>query len=184
MYKLNATAASLLGFLHEGPMSGWDLVTKAQTVIGDFWSLTPSQIYRELSSLATAGLVQAGEREQRDRRPFSITAEGRAAFAAWIIQEPSEETIRFPLLLSVSFGKYLPKEKLISFVRSQRSGHQQRLDGYRQQHSKLIAQHPTDPYALAILDFGLRYEEAVLSWIDSLTESFSTAEIRAAENEP
>ena|SRR5438034_3396615 len=98
MYKLNATAASLLGFLHEGPMSGWDLVIRAQTVIGDFWSLTPSQIYRELASLANAGLIQAGQRERRDRQPFSITPAGKQAFAEWINQEPSEEIIRFPLL--------------------------------------------------------------------------------------
>jgi len=30
---LNPTAASLLGFLHHGPMTGWDLVAAAQTVI-------------------------------------------------------------------------------------------------------------------------------------------------------
>ena len=52
---LNATAASLLGFLHQGPMSGWDLAATAQTLIGDFWSLTRSQVYRELSAMASAG---------------------------------------------------------------------------------------------------------------------------------
>ena len=35
---LNPTAASLLGFLHEGPMRGWDLVAIAQQRIGDFWT--------------------------------------------------------------------------------------------------------------------------------------------------
>lgn len=44
---LNSTAASLLGFLHEGPMSGWDLVNLAQERIGDFWTITQSQVYRE-----------------------------------------------------------------------------------------------------------------------------------------
>ena len=43
---LNTTAASLLGMLHDGPLSGWDLVAKAEDEIGAFWSLTRSQVYR------------------------------------------------------------------------------------------------------------------------------------------
>ncbi|MBM0238750.1 PadR family transcriptional regulator [Micromonospora sp. ATA32] len=70
---LNATAASLLGFLHDGPMTGWDLVTVAEQRIGAFWSLTQSQVYRELTAMAAAGLVRAGERGPRDRQPYEIT---------------------------------------------------------------------------------------------------------------
>ena len=33
-YRLNSTAASLLGCLHEGPMTGWDLAATAQRAIG------------------------------------------------------------------------------------------------------------------------------------------------------
>ena len=60
-YTVNATGGSLLGFLHERPMTGWDLVTVAQQRIGNFWSLTQSQVYRELNAMAGAGLVEAGE---------------------------------------------------------------------------------------------------------------------------
>ena len=52
---LNPTAASLLGLLHHGPMTGWELVSSAQTTIGLFWSLTRSQVYRELSAMTAAG---------------------------------------------------------------------------------------------------------------------------------
>ena len=55
--RLNATAASLLGFLHERPMSGYELAATAAAVIGDFWTLTQSQVYRELASMADDGLV-------------------------------------------------------------------------------------------------------------------------------
>jgi DNA-binding PadR family transcriptional regulator len=46
--------------LLDRPMTGWDLVATAERVIGDFWSLTRSQVYRELSSMAEEGLVEAG----------------------------------------------------------------------------------------------------------------------------
>ena len=114
--ELNATAASLLGFLHEGPMTGWDLVATAQRRIGDFWSLTQSQVYRELSAMAAAGLVEAGERGARDRRPYAITDAGRKAFAEWIDREPGPELIRFPLLLTVMFGRHVAPGRLTGFV--------------------------------------------------------------------
>lgn len=166
---LNATAASLLGFLHNGPMSGWDLAATAQTVIGDFWSLTQSQVYRELSSMAAAGLVEAGEPGPRDRRPYALTDAGRAAFAEWIDREPGPESIRFPLLLTVSFGRHLPPERLAGFLERHRARHAERLAGYEQQHAAACAAgDAADPYVLATLEFGLAYERAVLAWFDGL----------------
>src|SRR5690606_16512211 len=85
---LNSTAASLLGFLHEGPMSGWDLVTLAQDRIGDFWTITQSQVYRELATMAASGLVEKGETGARDRTPYRLTDAGRAAFLEWVVRDP------------------------------------------------------------------------------------------------
>lgn len=167
---LNATAASLLGFLHQGPLTGWDLVQTAQREIGDFWSLTQSQVYRELAAMAEAGLVEAGERGPRDRRPYSLTEAGRAAFAEWVRREPGPESIRFPLLLTVLFGRHLPAWRLEEVLDQHRSAHAARLDGYRRQHREAVAAGARDaePYAIATLEFGIAYERAVLDWFDEL----------------
>ncbi len=82
--RLNATAAALLGLLHDGPMTGWELIGCAQARIGEFWSLTQSQVYRELSAMAERGLVDVGPPGPRDRKPFALTDEGRAAFARYL----------------------------------------------------------------------------------------------------
>jgi DNA-binding PadR family transcriptional regulator len=172
---LNATAASLLGFLHGGPLTGWDLVAAAQLVIGDFWSLTQSQVYRELSTMAGSGLVEAGEVGRRDRKPYAITPAGRIAFAAWLGREPGPETIRFPLLLTVAFGRHLPKEKLTAFLTAHRKVHAQRLAGYEEQiaNAERAKADELDPYLLATLNFGLTYERAVLDWFDQLPPRIS-----------
>ena len=120
---LNATAASLLGFLHSGPKTGWDLVATAQREIGDFWSITQSQVYRELTAMAEAGLVEAGERGRRDSRPYAITDKGREAFAAWAAQPPGAELIRFPLLLTIVFGEHVPPETLSRHIAHHRDIH-------------------------------------------------------------
>jgi DNA-binding PadR family transcriptional regulator len=170
-YRPNATAASLLGFLHDGPLTGWDLVETAELVIGDFWSLTRSQVYRELARMAEEGLVAAGETGPRDRRPYELTDAGRAAFAAWIDREPGPETIRFPLLLTVAFGRHLERERLEGFLEIHREQHERRLAGYRELLDQISS--ADDPYAAATLSFGVSYERAVLEWFASLPDTIA-----------
>ena len=64
---LNPTAASLLGYLDLGPLTGWDLDQWVRSSIGNFWNVTRSQIYRELRTLTELGYVEAGEAGRRDR---------------------------------------------------------------------------------------------------------------------
>ncbi|MGK5532817.1 PadR family transcriptional regulator [Streptomyces sp. URMC 129] len=162
--ELNATAASLLGFLHAGEASGYELVGIAQELIGDFWSLTRSQVYRELSALADRGLVAAGPAGRRARRPYAITDEGRAAFARWLGRAPEPEQIRYPLLLTVSFGAALPPGRLREFVAGHRAAHERRLADYLVR----AGDGGLDPHQRATLAFGIRYERAVLAWMDEL----------------
>jgi DNA-binding PadR family transcriptional regulator len=170
---LNPTAASLLGFLHRGPMTGWDLARVAQQTIGDFWTVTRSQVYRELASMADRGLISAGERGSRDRQPYELTDAGREAFAAWIRRTPGPETIRFPLLLTLSFGEHVPPELLRRFVRHHRGIHAARLAQY-----ELDAEEQRgsdDPFRAVTLAFGLAYERAVHDWFDALPEDLLDA---------
>ena len=168
MGELNPTAASLLGFLHEGDFSGYDLVKVAEQLIGDFWSLTQSQVYRELTALAGRGLVEAGETGARSKRPYRITDAGRAAFRAWIVEPPANEQIRYPLLLTLCFGGHLPVEQLLEFIGDQRRVHELRLKKYRATLEEMPVR--AYPHQYATLRFGLRYEQAVLDWMAELPE--------------
>lgn len=164
MADLNPTAASLLGFLHAGEASGYELVSTAQQVIGDFWTLTRSQVYRELTALARRGLVEAGPAGPRSRQPYRLTDEGRAAFAAWLAEPPGSEQIRYPLLLTLAFGSALDHDRLMGFIAEHRTAHEKRLADYREQEAAGLP----DRFAAATLAFGIRYEEAVLAWMDEL----------------
>jgi len=165
---LNSTAASLLGFLHEGPMSGWDLATQAQQRIGDFWTITQSQVYRELTTMDAAGLVTKGERGARERTPYRITDTGREAFAEWIARDPGAETIRVPLLLTLSFGEHLEPAHRDRIIAANKNIHQDRLDRYLDEDPTALA-----PHQRATLEFGIAYERAVLHWFDQLPHIFT-----------
>lgn len=176
---LNATAASLLGFLHDGARTGWELVATAEAAIGPFWSLTRSQVYRELARMAEAGYVVAGEPGPRDRRPYEITDSGRTAFLAWASREPGEEVIRFPLLLLVALGRHMPAGQLVPAVRHHRTLHAARLARLERMAAAAEQAGGSDPFALATVRFGLGYERAAVAWFDELPE-----EIRGTEPWP
>ena len=161
----NATACTLLGFLHERPMTGWELSEVVTATIGFFWNVTRSQIYRELRSLEQNGLVVGGERGSRDKRHYTITDAGRKAFSEWISKEPGPEVARYPLLMTVWFGDHVDPQDMDWFLRLHRARHEKRLEFYRGVHGEM--EDHTTPAARA-LRFGLYYVEAVVRWFDSL----------------
>jgi DNA-binding PadR family transcriptional regulator len=166
---VNSTAAALLGLLHDGPATGWDLLRVAEERIGDFWTLTPSQVYRELTSLAGAGLIEAGEAGRRQRVPYALTDAGRAAFAGWLGAGPGRDTVRIPLLLTLAFAGHLEPDALRDLLIRERARHAAVLQGYRDARADLdrapAGQHLT---RRATLEYGLRHEAAVLDWFDTL----------------
>lgn len=163
----NATAAALLGLLHDGPMSGWDLVAAAQQRIGEFWTLTQSQVYRELARMAQTGLVTVGATGSRDRKPYAITDLGRAAFTEWVTADPAHDQIRVPLLLLIQFSGHIPADRLLAIIAGERARHAERLARYLMDEAVLVQQ-PGEARRLATLRFGIGYEQAVLAWFDSL----------------
>lgn len=171
----NATAAALLGLLHEGPKTGWDLIATAQQRIGEFWTLTQSQVYRELAAMTEAGLVTAGELGPRDRKPYTITPGGRLAFATWLDQAPADEQIRLPLLLTIQFADHLAPGRLREIIADQRARHAQRLAGYRATEQRLADAPGRAATRLATLRYGIRHEQAVLDWFDELPDLIDLA---------
>ena len=164
--ELNSTAASLLGFLHGGPASGYELVGIAEGLIGDFWSLTRSQVYRELATLSSHGLVTAGPVGPRARRPYELTDAGRAAFAAWLAEPPGAEQIRYPLLLKLAFGSAIDRDTLRGYLVEHRVMHERRLKHYCD-----IADDIDDKLLRSTVRFGIHYERGVLAWMDEVAES-------------
>ena len=118
--ELNATQGSLLGFLHDGPQTGWDLLQAVSATLSRFGA---SPRVTSTASSATSErrkLVRARPRGPRDKKPYAITKAGEKAFGAWIAQEPGPEQIRFPLLVTLWFGRHLDAVTLAGFVERQR----------------------------------------------------------------
>ena len=160
---VNPTAAALLGLLHDGPMTGGQLMAAAQKRLGAYWSMTRSQVYRELPALAEAGYVKMGKPGPRASQPYSITPSGKRAFARWLSEEPGRETVRNPLALRVAFGKHQASGSLKTAYDQAADYHNSALNEAREAAKEL--RRDGDEHAAQALEFAVGYHRAALAWL-------------------
>jgi DNA-binding PadR family transcriptional regulator len=99
--------AAILGFLRLEPTSGYTLRQRFEGSVGSFWSVTQSQIYRELHALTKDGKVQVQQQAgdgKPDRKIYRLTKAGEEELDQWL-QEPIEPLqLRHALLLKFVFA--------------------------------------------------------------------------------
>lgn len=161
--ELNATAAALLGLLHQGPMTGGQLVSAAADRFGGFFSVTRSQVYRELPALADAGLLRLGKQGPRSSQAYAITAAGKKAFRSWLSAPAGPDQLRSPLILRLVQSATLTPKQREALVAAARASYTSKLDAAR-----TAAKTAPDAYAKAAADFGVNHARAVLKLLDAI----------------
>jgi hypothetical protein len=79
--------------------------------------------------------------------------------------------------VSLWFGEHLDPARLRTFLAARRRAHGERLARYR---DALDAVARGDRYRAAVVQFGIRYEEAVLAWLDDVAADAPARPRRAA----
>ncbi|MEE6257294.1 PadR family transcriptional regulator [Plantactinospora sonchi] len=166
---INPTAAALLGLLHEGPMTGGQLMAAAERRLAPYWSMTRSQVYRELPALADQGLVRLGKPGPRSSQPYAITAAGKRTFSRWLTEVPGRDTIRNPTALRVAFGPQHSANQMRALYSNANEYHTEALASAREQARD--AKKAGDSYGAAALEFAVAYHKAALSWLKSAPAS-------------
>lgn len=108
----------ILGLLTYGPMTGYHLKKVFDDSINHMWEASLSQIYRDLGTLEKNGFISATIEHQEDRpdkKVYTITEEGRAAFHDWLVDFPEKlaSAKRDDFLLRIFFGSHLEKDALL-----------------------------------------------------------------------
>lgn len=164
---LNSTSAALLGLLHEGPRTGGQLVADADQRLGPLWTVTRSQVYRELPVLASLRYVRAGKPGARASLAYTISAAGKRAFAAWLRSPLEADHPRNPLVLRLGFGSLHTTAGLRRLLAEAREQHQASLAVHKDIAASL-KKSGGDAYGLAAAEFGIAYEKALLKWLDTV----------------
>lgn len=167
---------ALLGILAEGDMHGYELKSRFDEKVGEFWSLNFGQIYSTLDRLEKEELV-SHDREVQDRRPdrkvFSITPEGRDELATWLATPVTKvRALRDEFFIKLVF---LDKENLgpiLALIDRQKVLYLKRMNQLTRR--KLgLKREGQDLEALTaelLIDAGLFHAEADIKWL-TLCES-------------
>lgn len=161
--ELNATAAALLGLLHDGPATGGQLVAGADERFGAFFSVTRSQVYRELPALSKEGLVRLGKQGPRSSQQYVLTAAGKKAFKTWLTSEAGPDHLRSPLILRLVHAGSLTAKQRTALLETARGTYQVQLD-----EARTATKSADGPYAKAVAEFAQAQAKAALKLLDAI----------------
>ncbi len=159
--ELNATAAALLGLLQDGPATGGQLVAAAEERFGTFFSVTRSQVYRELPALAKEGLVRLGKQGPRSSQQYVITAAGKKAFKAWLTSDAGPDHLRSPLILRLVHAGLLTPKQRAALIETARATYQEELD-----EAKAAVKAAADPLTKATAEYHQTCVRGALKLVD------------------
>lgn len=121
---LTLSSYVILGMIHNGSRTGYDVRRSVSLSLRYFWSVSPTQIYAELANLEQQGLLHAQDapRGKRPRRTFELTDLGRYTLRAWLLSEAAGEfELRDLLQVKIFFADCLTAaeaSRLIDNVRA------------------------------------------------------------------
>ncbi len=174
---LTPSAFAVLGLLARRPSSGYELGSRAAASIDNFWPLTRTHIYGELSKLEALGYVVGVEVAQEhlpDKRVYSVTPEGAQALDAWLDNpDPGVPRPRQPMLVKLFFGERVTPEQaaaLLTQYEAQALARRDRFAAAAAADAAAVAADPDSPrrFGRAAALFGLRRAEADLTWVDEV----------------
>lgn len=144
-------------------MTGGQLMAEADRRLGSYWSMTRSQVYRELPALAQAGYVKLGKPGARSSQPYMITPSGRRAFSRWLAEQPGREAVRNPTALRTAFGRYQSSTTLADAYTQAVEYHTEALAEIRENVKTM--RKDGDSFAASASEFAIGYHKAALAWL-------------------
>ena len=175
--ELNATQGSLLGFLYDGPKTGWDLLQEIERGLSRFWNVTPSHVYRELRTLQDRGSSPPAAPGSGTAVPSPSPPRARRRSSSGSRRSPVPS--RSATRCSSRCGS-----GAISIATPWRVPCLEPAGPRAASGITTRASPPADEHTAAVLAFGIAYEKAVIAWIDDLlraptsrTEKATLAEV-------
>ncbi len=119
MAKEKRSHFAVLGMLHYGDMTGYEIRKRLNEAIGYFWQEASASVYPALKSLVAEGLIEA-QREVPESGPvrirYRISEAGRSSFAEWIRQAPAPTAMRNEFALKLFFGNLTDPQCILAYI--------------------------------------------------------------------
>ena len=161
---------TLLGFLTQKPMHGYDLNQQVKAELGEVWYMGISNIYGALKRLDQSGQVESSLVPQNDRpsrKVYRITPAGEQSFLDWLRQPvPVIREMRVEFPTKLYFFRALDLQGADDLITAQEAVCREHVE--RLEH-KAAQCAPCDINRL-VFDFRRRQIEAIIDWLHTCGE--------------
>jgi PadR family transcriptional regulator, regulatory protein AphA len=165
MRQLSAPAYVVLGMVHLGARSGYEIKQAVENSIRFFWTISQAQIYPSLELLESAGLItgRADPQGRRPRRVFETTPAGEAALRDWLTRdEPMLFELRDTGLLKIFFADALDPAQALTLLQALRQRSADRVRTLRAiEPAARAAEADGNLYPGLTLRLGIAYHQAI-----------------------
>lgn len=155
----------ILGLLKEGPLHGYELKRRLESIVGYFDTVSYGSLYPMLRKLEERGHVSKTLEEQPAQRriTYQITPAGEARFLE-LMRGPGA-----PFTLKMLFFQSIPPSDCKLLLERQRDEWVRKLEE-RQRDQERIAGHSVDRHRAALLVRAIEHLERDIAWIENLIE--------------
>ena len=160
----------ILGMLVQGPLHGYEVKTRFEEMLGGTWEVNIGQIYTTLQRLERDGLVEpVGERGERGKHAYALTADGQAALHDWL-ERPEEEPqqLREEMYVKLLLSSRIANGSLQTLLARQRRVYLQRLRDLAELESRVQREGRHD--LVLLVKGAILHTEADLAWVDVCAE--------------
>lgn len=114
--RLTVSSFAVLGLLAIQPWTAYELTQQATRSLRFAWPKSERLLYSEPKKLVEHGLATALQEPvgQRARTVYTITDEGRAALATWMVTSPQPPVLEAEALLRLLFAENGTKDDLLA----------------------------------------------------------------------
>src|SRR5713226_7052014 len=165
----------VLGLLAEEPLHGYDVKNRFESLLGGSWEVNFGQVYMTLQRLEADG-----ERGDRRKLAYRLTASGRKTLDDWLSRPESEpQQLREEIYLKLLLSTRLADGRLDELLTAQRRVYLQRLKDLAELEQGARREGRDD---LVLLFKGaILHTEADLKWTDACADEIRNSNRKGVE---
>jgi DNA-binding PadR family transcriptional regulator len=171
----------ILGLLVEGPLHGYEVKNRFESLLGGSWEVNFGQVYTTLQRLERDQLVEAaGQRGDRGKQAYRLTDGGRQELDQWLSRPETEpQQLREEIYVKLLLTTRLANGNLDELLAAQRRVYMQRLKDLSELEER-ARQDGRDDLVLLFMG-GMLHTEADLKWTDAIAEEIRHSKSKGKE---
>lgn len=168
---INPTQASMLGLFGSHSVTGYDIFEMADKTMRPYWSVTKSQVYRELTSMEEMGLIKkdGAKKPFRNRQFYKLTNKGRQTFYDWLTSPVPDDITRTNLAVRIAFAQNLTKTQLSKLVKEGLANAKRELTRIR--NTQDMAEKQGLDWDVVALRLAEMQQQTVIRWLNDIKQS-------------